>query len=252
MLLWMLACTLNPTPAFAEDGESTFDGGFTGDAPGYKKGGPVSIVHNGGNISIRCMDTEGISARIKYNLRGTSQPAMQAYSDGVGMAVGGDSKSGWVKTKVPSMGAGISSVDMTLTISIPAGTSGITVSQAGAGWVEVLNCSGALKMSTGVGGGYASGKYTSVNANASGGNMVIEQDKDTPWTGSSTITAPAGAITVTMATGQIGKFSAAAAEVSVQPLVMGSNTPTLVSGTMGTGGPTITLKAKDRIDVKNP
>lgn len=249
MLLWMLALS----PAFAGDGEElNFDGGFTADAPGYKKGAPVTISHSGGNISIRCMDTDGISARIKYNVRGTSQPAMQAFSDGVGMSVGGDSKSGWVKTKVPSRGAGVNSVDMTLTISIPAGTSALTVSQTGVGWVEVLNCSGALKMTGGNGGAYASGKYTSVNASASGGNVTIEQDKDTPWTGASAIASPAGGIVLTMASGQMGKFSAASAEVSVAPLVMGTNSATLVSGDMGTGGPTIKLTAKDRIEVKNP
>lgn len=253
MLLWMLACAYNPSAALAADGEEiSYDGNFSSDAPTYKKGAPVTISHSGGNISVNCVDTEGLSARIQYAVRGTSQPAMQAFGDGVGMAVFGDSKSGSVKTKVPSRGTGVNSADVVLRVQIPSGTSALTVSQTGAGYVEVFNCAGALKISAGTGGAYASGKYTSVNATASGGNVTIEQDKDTPWTGTSTISAPAGSATVTFASAQMGKLNATAAEVSVQPLVMGTNAASVVTGDIGTGGPSITIKAKDRVDVKNP
>jgi hypothetical protein len=242
-LLWLAL------PAFAQE-EVTYEGSYLGDAPAYAKGKPVTISHSGGNLSVRCMETQGISARVQYTVRGTSRPAMEAFGNGVKMAVSGDANGGSVKTVTPSRGAGVTFTDVVLTVSLPKGTSALTITQTGTGWVEVFGCAGNLKLSSGTGGAFADGAYTSVNLTASGGSATVEQAKDVLWTGNSAISAPGGAITLTFASAQGGKFSAAGAEVSVQPLVMGTNTPTLVSGSMGVSGPTITLKAKDRVDVK--
>ncbi len=242
-LLWIAL------PAFAQE-EVTYDGSYLGDAPAYAKGKPVSITHSGGNLSVRCMETQGISARVQFTVRGTDKGAMQSFGDGVKMAVSGDANGGSVKTAIPSRGRGISFTDVVLTVSLPKGTSALSISHSGSGWVEVFGCAGNLKLTSGAGGAYASGAFTSVNLTASGGSATVEQEKDVLWTGTSTISAPGGAITLTFASAQGGKFSAAAAEVSVQPLIMGTNSPSLVTGSMGVSGPTITLKAKDRIDVK--
>jgi len=253
MLLLALACTLSPAPLLAADGEEiSYNGAYSSDAPNYAKGKPVSIVHGGGNISIRCMDVDGISARISYNIYGTDQGIMQRFGDGILMAVSGDANGGSVKTKIPSKPAGVNSSEIALTINIPKGPGGVSVTQTGSGWVEIMNCAGTLKVTSGSGGMYASGNYTSLNVTAPGKDIKIEQDPSGLLTGTSLLSAPQGSIALTLPNTQGGTMNAKANEVSVAHLVMGTNMPSVVQGAMGTKGPTLTLTAKERVEVKFP
>jgi hypothetical protein len=150
---------------------------------------------------------------------------------------------------VPSKTSGVSSYDANLTVNIPQGVTGLSVSQSGAGWVQIVGCSGKLSVSSGSGGVYADGEYTSVTMNAAGGDAKLVQQNNVVLTGTSSISAPGGTARVVLANAQGGKLTAKAADVSVGQTVMGTNTGTLVSGDMGLAGPSITISAKERVEV---
>jgi hypothetical protein len=249
-MLFFLGCLFSPESATAGD-EITFSGSNVQDAPGYVRGKPVTVSHNGGNISIRCVDTDTLSARLPYTLLGFDPATLEAFSKGIGLSVGGDASSGWARSKMPTKPSTINSVEAPLTVTVPGEPSAITVTQTGSGWVEVMNCSGAVKVTSGTGGIYVSGKLTSLTLTAAGGDITVEQAAGMVLTGNSTLSAPAGKILINLDSKQGGKLTAKAAEVVIQPLVMGTNTPSLVSGTLSGTGPTLTLTARDRVEWKS-
>jgi hypothetical protein len=233
--------------AFAQ--EMTYEGQNSGNAPNYVVGKPISVTHSGGNVSVRCFDTETLSARLQYVVTGTSEANMQAAGNGIGIAVYGDKNGGGVKTRVPGRGSGVSGIDVTLTVNVPRGASAVTVSQTGSGWVQVLECGGTLKVSAGGGGAYASGPYTGATISASGGDVKLDVAQDSVLKATTTVSAPGGNATLILPSAQGGKLTAKGEEVSVQQTVMGENSPTLVQGDMGVAGPAITVSAKARAEV---
>ncbi len=238
--------------AAAQEGEFAYSGGFDGSAPNYVAGKPVVVAHSQGNLSVRCVDTDTLSARIRYSLTGSSEAGMKAFGDGIGMSVSGDAAGGSVKSRVPSSKSGVTTSDVQVTVNIPAGTKALTITHSGKGWVEVLNCSGALKVTAGTGGAYASGKMTALTLTASGGDVKVEPDKGTPFTGAVNVAAPGGSLSFVLPSAQGGKLNAKAAEVTVSQTVMGTNTATLVSGDLGLAGPNIALSARDKLSVTAP
>lgn len=246
LLFWSLA---SATTVGGTVGDLTYEGNRSESASGYVLGAPVSVSYSGGNISIRCMETEKLSARLPFVVYGSAESPMKSFGDALGLSVGGDSKSGWVKVRMASKSSGVSSYDAPLTVNIPKGASGLTVTQTGSGWVQITGCAGKLSVSSGTGGVYADGTYTSVTMNAGGGDAKLVQQDNTVLTGTSAITAPAGTARVVLANAQGGKLTAKANEVSVGQTVMGTNTGTLVQGDMGLAGPAISVSGKDRVEV---
>lgn len=240
---------LLPLLAAAQE-ELSYSGNLGDNAANYKPGAPVSITHSGGNLQVRCMEVTALNARVAYTVYGTSEGNMKSFGDGVGLAVWGDSKGGGAKTRIPSKGSGVSSAEVTLTVSIPKGTTSVTVSQSGPGWAQVIGCSGFVKVTGGGGGVYLGGPVTGFSASATGGDVKVEVEEST-LTSTSTASSP-GALTVVLPSAQGGKLSAKGAEVSVQQVVMGTNEPTYVAGEMGIGGPSITLSAKGRVELSSP
>ena len=256
MLLWLLGCWMAPPMVQAEDGEElSYNGSFSQTAPGYARGKPVSISHSGGNISVRCIDTQELSARLAFKTAGFVEASLRAFGDGLGMATAGDSAGGSVKTKIPSK-SGINSADVELTVNVPLGPSGVTVTQTGTGWVEVMNCAGAVKVTSGTGGVYVSGKLTAVNIAAPGGDIKVEQAADGVLTGASALSAPGGSILMLMPGSQAAKLTAKAATVTMSHLVMGQNGGSLVQGDINggtaSGGVVLNLTARDRVELKQP
>ena len=249
----ILALFLSPALATDVDGtvgDLTYEGALSQNASGYVKGKAVSVAHNGGNISVRCMDTEKLSARLPYTVIGSAEGPMEAAGKAVAMRAGTDGKGGGlVSTKMPGKSSGVSSIDAPLTVNVPAGVSGLTGTQSGSGWVQIQDCSGALKVTAGSGGAFASGTYTSVSMTAAGGDVKLVQNDNAVLTGSSSISAPGGNATVVFGTAQGGKLNARGGEVSVQQTVNGSVTGTAVSGQMGVSGPSISVSAKERVDI---
>lgn len=236
--------------ASAQDDSLAYEGNLGGSAPGYKPGKPVSISHASGNVQVRCMEVESLSGRLQYTVFGSAEGPMESFGKGIGLSVYGDANGGGAKTRVPSRTSGVARAQVDLTVNIPKGTSAVTVTQTGNGWVQVVGCSGVVKVSAGSGGAYVGGPLTGFSVSATGGDVKVEVEEGT-LTSTSSATSP-GALTVLLQPAQNGKITVKGEEVSVQPLVMGTNEPTLVSGEMGTGGPTITLTAKGRVDVKQP
>jgi hypothetical protein len=247
----LLPLLLTPR-AVAQDeaGDLSYEGNLSQTANGYVVGKPVTIVHSGGNLEVRCMDVEKLSARASYALTGSAEGPMEAYGRGVGLSATGNATGGTIRTRVPAKGAGIATAKVEVKVNVPAGASSVTITQTGSGWTQVIGCGGALKVTSGKDGLYAGGAYASVMATASGGDAKVVLDKDVLLTGATTVSAPVGSAELVVAGAQGGKLTARADEVVVGPLVLGTVTPTLVSGDMGLKGPAITVTAKTKATVR--
>lgn len=249
-MLLLLATLL---PALAGDeltgNEMSYEGALSGTAAAYVRSKPVSISHAGGNLSVRCMDTEKLSARVQYVIYGTQEGPMESMGKGVGLAVTGDSAGGRVSLRLPSKPSGVAKAEVTMTVNIPAPTTALTISQTGPGWVQVIDCDGTVKVTAGAGGAYVSGKLAGATVTATGGDVKVVQNEDAVFKATTTVSAPAGAATLLIANAQGGKLTAKGAEVAVSQTVIGTNASDLVQGDLGLAGPAITVTAKGRVEV---
>ena len=211
-MLQLVVLLLNHAAASDEGGvvgDLSYDGNLSESASSYTVGKPVSVTHNGGNLSVRCIDTDTLSGRLPYSITGSSEGAMESAGRSMGLKVSGDGKGGGVvSTRVAGRSSGVTQVDAPLTVNIPAGASAVTISQSGSGWVQVIGCGGALKASAGGGGLFASGQYTSVSISAAGGDVKLVQDEGATLTGTSSVSARGGNVDLTLSTAQGGKLSA--------------------------------------------
>ncbi|MDP2312254.1 MAG: hypothetical protein Q8P41_05060 [Pseudomonadota bacterium] len=236
----------------SDEGSLTYEGGLAGNAPAYVRGKPVTISHSSGNVAVRCMDVEALTGRLQYTVFGSSEGPMESYGKGIGIAVWGDSKGGGAKSRVPSSkGSGVARAQIDLTVNVPKGTTSLTVTHTGSGWVQVIGCSGSVKVTAGSGGAYVGGPMSAFAVSATGNDVKVEVDGEGVLTGTSTASSPAN-LRVVLPSAQGGKLSVKGEEVAVQQVVMGTNTPTLVAGDMGVSGPSITLSAKKRAEVTSP
>lgn len=231
--------------ALAQD-EMTYEGGNSATAANYVRGKPVTITHAGGNLQVRCMDTEKLSARLQYTVYGTQEGPMESMGKGIGLAVWGDSTGGGARTRVPSKPSGVSRADVQLTVNIPAPTTAVTVTQTGDGWVQMVGCDGTVKVTAGKGGAYVSGHLKGATVTATGGDVKVVQEEDAVFTATTTVSAPAGAAELQIAPAQGGKITVKAEEVTVSQTVMGTNLPNLVQGDLGLAGPAITVTGKSK------
>lgn len=250
----MIALALLAAVALAQDdapvGEMSYEGSSSGSAANYMKGKPVSVAHSGGNVAVRCMETEKLSGRVQYTVYGTAEAPMETFGKGVGLSVSGDANGGSVRTRVPSSkGAGVSTTQVDLTVNVPKGVSALTVTQSGKGWVQVLDCSGNVKVTAGTGGAFVSGTLTGASVSATGGDVKVDVDASSPLKNATSISSAQGNATLILPSAQGGRLTVKGEEVSVQQTVMGTNTPTFVQGDMGLGGPAISVAAKKRAEV---
>lgn len=243
--MWLLLAMVSG--AFAGDettvGELSYEGGFSGSAAGYVKGKPVSVSHSGGNVSVRCMDTTTLTARLQYTIYGSAEGPMESMGKGIKLSVTGTSSSGAVKTITPAKPSGVSHAESTLTVNIPRAPLTLTVSQTGAGWVQVIDCDGSVKVTSGTGGLFVSGHLDGVTATAPGGDAKVVQNDDAVFKATTAITAATGNVTLQVASAQGGKLTASGKEVTSSVTVVGTNTSDLIQGELGVAGPAITLKA---------
>lgn len=230
--------------------EVTYEGRLSSAAPNFVSGKPVTITHTGGTIAVRCMDAPGITARLGYTIYGTNKTSMENYGKGVGLTSWGDGNGGGVKTRVPSKGSGINRVDMPLTVNLPLEAKVTVV--GGAGWVQVIDCKGTVKSSNGDGGAYVSGTYSNVNVSSSRGDVKVELTDASVLTGASALNAPGGSAVLRLPLSYNGKFMAKGGDVSVFHTVMGTNTGNLVQGTIGTGTASVSISAKEKVEVSAP
>lgn len=231
-------------------GEVTYEGRLSSTAPSYGTGKPVSITHTGGTIAVRCMDQPGITARLGYTVYGTKKEAMESYGKSIGLSSWGDANGGGVKTRIPTKPSGISRVDIPLTVNLPLEAQ-ITI-VGGAGWVQVIDCKGTVKSTNNDGGAYVSGTYRTFNVSAGKGDVKVELTDQSTVAGTNSVNAPGGSAVLRLPMTFAGKFTGKGSKVSVFHTVMGTNTDTLVQGTVGTGTAALTVSARDNVEVTAP
>lgn len=230
--------------------EVTYEGRLSSTAPGYVAGKNVTISHTGGTIAIRCMDAPGITARLGYTVFGTNKTNMENFGKAIGLSTGGDANGGWVRTRIPSKGSGVNRADIPLTVNLPQ-EARITVT-GGAGWVQVIDCKGTVKSTNGDGGAYVSGTYTNVSVSAGKGDVKVELTDQSQLSGVNAVSAPGGAAVLRLPLSYMGKLMAKGSEVTVAHTVMGTNTPNLVQGTVGTGTASVSVTARDKVEITAP
>ena len=231
-------------------GEVSYEGRLSSSAPNFVPGKAVTITHTGGSIAIRCMDAPGITARLGYTIFGTNKVNMEKYGKGIGLSAWGDANGGGVKTRIPAKLAGVSRADIPLTVNLPMEAKVTVV--GGGGWVQIIDCKGTVKSSNGDGGAYVSGSYTNVNVTSSKGDVKVELTDASVLSGVNTVGAPGGNAVLRLPLSYGGKFAAKGSAVSVFHTVMGTNTPSAISGTIGTGTASVSISARDNVEVTAP
>ncbi len=253
LLLPFLVSLATATDEGGVVGDLSYDGSLSETASSYTVGKPVSISHSGGNVTVNCIGSDKLSARLPFSITGSAEGPMETAGKGIGVRASGDGKGGGVvATRMPSKPSGVASIDAPLTVNVPAGASSVSVSQNGAGWVSVRNCSGILKISAGSGGVFASGAYTSATIAAAGGDVKFTADSGSVLTGNSSFSAAGGNVILQLTSAQGGKLSAKGALVTTAMSVSGTNEANLVAGTFGIGGPTVNVSAKLNVEITAP
>jgi len=226
----------------------TYEGSLDQQGLQYVAGKPVSITHTGGNIRVRCADREGITARVAYSIRGTNKENMERYGKGIGLSVYGGASNGKVTTRMLAKPSGIDNADVELTVNLPK-KAAINVA-GGYGWVQVVGCEGTVKVSNRSGGAYVEGTYTSFSVGSNSGDVKVDLSDDSRLVGASGISAPGGDATLMLPLSYGGKINAKGSNVRVTHTVSGTNTDTLVQGTIGTGTASVTVSAKGDVTVQ--
>jgi len=225
----------------------TYQGDTSKTAPEYVAGSPVSIAHKGGNITVNCVDREGISARATYTLEGTNRDALKRFGDGVGLKAWGGARGGGVQTRIPGASSSIKRKDVPLVITLPKSVK-LKIS-GGTGWIQVNGCEGPVAAANRSGDIVLSGKLSSASATAPKGDVTVTIDESAQMSGSSKVSA-SGSATLTIPSDYGGKLSVRGSSVKVRHLVDGTETDTLVQGTVGDGNASLTVTAKGAVDVK--
>ena len=230
--------------------ELSYEGMLSESAPEYAPGTTVTIAHAGGNITVRCMDQEGMTARLAYTVYGTREPPMEAFGKGIGLSAWGKTTGGGVKTRIPYPQSGVNRADIGLTVNLPRKAN--VVVQGGKGWVQIQDCEGTVRSSNGEGGAYVSGKLSTFDVSATKGDVKVVLDDASEVAGSNRVNAPGGSVELHLPMGYAGRFTARGDEVSVFHTVMGTNSANLVEGTISTGNASLTIVASGAVKVKAP
>jgi hypothetical protein len=228
----------------------SYTGGLTEKAPDYAAGKPVTITHSGGNVSVRCQESEGISAQINYVLEGHDGPALEGMGRGIGLRAWGDSNGGGVQSQVPWKPASVTDAQVPLVVTLPRQAQ-VTVNNRG-GWIEVINCEGTVTASTDQGGVYASGVYSSFSLASGTGDVTLEAKDGSEVKATSRAVANTGAVKVKLPLTISATIAATGSDVTIYHTVDGTVTPTNVSGTIGTGGHQIRLQAQGPVSMSTP
>jgi hypothetical protein len=228
---------------------STYTGSLQERRSGLGQGKSLTITHYGGPISIRCQEGSTLSARINYSIDGTNEPNMERYGRGIKLKVWGDSNSGGVKTITPSKGSGLIRTEVPLVVSAPKSVK-LTVN-AGSHWVEVLKCDGQVSVANKSGDVWVEGDLTRFSISAPGGMATVKLNSDSQVTSTSKITARDDVL-LEMPLDVNVKLSARGTEIRLDHVITGTESETSVSGTIGNGGPSVTIRGKAKVVITAP
>ncbi len=230
--------------------EISYEGHLSQSAEKYKAGTPITISHTGGPVTVRCQEQTGVSARLSYTIYGTNGPNMERFGKAIGLSAYGAAASSTVKTRMPAKSAGVTRWEVPLTVNLPPHANVTVV--GGAGYVQVDDCEGSVKVSNSKGGVIINGKHPTVNVTSGGGDVKVHLDPESTLKGTSSISSK-GAIDLALPTTYDGKFSAKGSKVRVFHTVNGTRSDTLVQGTVGSGtAASLNLSAAGNVDVTAP
>ena len=229
-----------------EETPLSYDGGYGSRAPGtVAVNAAIKVTGGVGTTTVHCTDTDTIEARYDYRLSGLDGATLEAYAKTLKLAVSGSSVS-FVASAKP---ASVKSANIAFVVNVPK-EARLTISANG-DWVKVIGCAGTVS-ATAKTSAYVGGPLDGFNVTANGGNAVVEVDGDDKLLSASAISAPKGDVTLTMPFAQDLKIDARGSAVTVAQSVTGTNDAGLVSGVIGAGGPTLTIKASGAVTVKTP
>jgi hypothetical protein len=211
----------------------------------------VSISHPGGTVVVRCADSEFIESRVAYVIDGNDKGPMESFGNGIRLATWGEGASGTVKLQMPSRPAGVKTYKVDLFITVPK-TAKLNIN-ASSDWIQVMGCNGNVTANAGRNGVYVDGALQAFNVTAGTGDVKVVVEGDTRVSANSSLNATAGNATLVMAIAQNLQGDARGASVAVAHNVSGGTvTGTAVSGTIGSGGPTLNLRASGAVLVTAP
>lgn len=259
MLTWtlLLACA-----ALAEDFELNWDDiDLDGDAPqlvdytgsntqaeaGFANDARVTVSLPVGNLKVRCTDGDIVRGGLSFKVRGDDPDAMKRYGDGIRLQVWGKGTNGGVKLVVPAQPSAVKEVTIDLNVVVPVGAT--LVATANRGWVEATGCRGFVTASAGRDGAYVQGALTGFKVAAATGDVKVKLDDGSEWTKSSAITATKGKATLIMGSSRSARIDARGTALRVSHEVAGTLTDTTARGEIGSGGPSLVIRAGAEVDV---
>lgn len=222
----------------------TFQGDFSQRAAGVAKNQSIKITHNGGNITVRCSDTPDIVSRVVYSVDGQDEASAKAFGGGVKMST----NRSWINVITPYKGSKIRRAEVNLTVTVP--TDAVVTANTSGGWVQAIGCDGYVTMSAGKGGAYADGELDgfAVIAREGDAKVVVSGGKITK---NSSISASRGKVDLEWPAGQSARISAKGSDVKIGEAFEGQKSDTSINGTLGEGGPSITINAGNEVRIKS-
>ncbi len=226
-----------------------YSGGFT--QKGTEKAAidaSVSISNPVGTTVVHCTDTDVVEARVAYTLEGSAEAPLSTYGKSVKLAVTGSATSQSVKMLVGSKPAAVTGGKIELIVNVPV-NSKLSISST-KDWIQATGCGGSVTANAGANGVYVGGKLSSFQVSAATGDAKVQLEGEGIIKAASSIKAPKGNVTLTMGMSQDLKVDARGSAIVFAQNVMGTVGSTVVTGTIGAGGPTLTLQAEGEINVR--
>ena len=210
----------------------------------------LSIIHPGGTISVRCTDTEVVSARISYKIEGTEQDPMKKYGDGIRMAAWGGGANGGVKVVVPYKPSAVKTVSIELTVNVPRAA--VLSVNASRDWVSISGCTGFVTAKAGANGAYVAGDMPGFQIAAATGDVTVKSESS-ELKRASNITASKGKVDLEIPA-EIGlRLDARGSSVSItDALVDGVTSEGSAVGNMGAGGTALVIRAGGEVVIHAP
>lgn len=201
LLLPMTALAQDDAPSLTDIDYDLFDqpahesnkvsGAMDKVATGAKPNQHINIRHDGGSITVMCMDTDQVTARIAYEIEATDLYAAEYYRDHIGLSVWRHS----VNVSVPVPNSRLKRADVALTVRVPQ--EAVLSINAEKGWTQAVSCNGVVSMYAGRGDAYLKGAPPSFSVTSERGTATVEITEG-QITAPSTVTAHKGAVALTM------------------------------------------------------
>jgi hypothetical protein len=227
----------------------TYNGGFSQRSSKVNSNATVSVSNPTGSTVVRCTDTEYLEARLNYTVDGTAEGPMKTYGDSIKLAVGGSGTWGNVRSIIGSRPSAVKRVKVDMIVNAPK-QSKITISSSDS--LQVIGCDGYVNATAAKNGVYVDGNLPGFNVSATQGDVKVVVTNPKPIAIASAAKAPKGNVTVVMPLSQNLKMDARGSTVNVAHTVMGTVNATQATGTIGAGGPLMTVTAAGTVDVKMP